>query len=137
MPVSIADLGRNRRTFNMPTDYGDVRITYRPYQMTPAREAEIARLGADARDEDDNTDVQNTEQGLTKVITQFTEVVEAWDLIGPLSTKPNGEGTIIIPEGEPIPITPEVLKYVSSYFMVSVLNAIAKDARPKKGRPEA
>lgn len=137
MPVSIADLGRNRRTFNFPTDYGDVRVTYRPYQMTPAREAEIARLGAASRDEDDNTDVQNTEQGLTKIIAQFTEVVEAWDLVGPLSTKPDGTGKVIVPEGEPIPIDNDILRYVSSYFMVSVLNAIAKDARPKKTRPDS
>lgn len=137
MPVSIADLGRNRRTFHFPTDYGDVRVTYRPYQMTPAREAEIARLGAASRDEDENTDVQNTEQGLTKIIAQFTEVVEAWDLVGPLSTKADGTGKVIVPDGEPVPIDPDILRYVSSYFMVSVLNGVAKDARPKKTRPDS
>lgn len=137
MPVSIADLGRNRRTFTFPTDYGDVRITYRPYQMTPAREAEISRLAAGNRDDDDNPDVQDTEQGLSKVIAQFCEVVDSWDLVGPLSTKPDGTGRIIVEEGNPIPIDPDTLRYVSSYFMVSVLNAIAKDARPKKTRPES
>jgi hypothetical protein len=136
MPVSIADLGRNRRTFEMPTDYGPVRVTYRPYQMTPAREAEIARMASDARDTDDDKDVQDTEQGLTKIIAQFVEVVEAWDLVGPLSTKPDGKGETIIEAGEPIPVTKENLQYVSSYFMVTVLNAVAKDARPKAKRSD-
>jgi hypothetical protein len=135
MPVSIADLGRNRRTFDFHTDYGEVRVTYRPYQMTPAREAEIARLAANERDEDENPDVQDTEQGLTKIIAQFCEVVEAWDLTGPLHSKPNGQGKLLVEPGEPVPVDPDILQYVSSYFMVSVLNSIAKDARPKKGRP--
>lgn len=136
MPVSIADLARNRRTFEMPTDYGPVRVTYRPYQMTPAREAEIARIAADEREGEEDKDVQDTEAGLTKIIAQFVEVVEAWDLIGPLSTKADGSGKVIIEAGEPIPIDVATLHYISSYFMVSVLNAVAKDARPKRARQD-
>lgn len=131
MPVSIADLGNNRRTFSFTTDYGPVRVTYRPYQMTPAREAEIARMAADDREQEESPEVGQTESGLTKIIAQFCEVVEVWDLVGPLSTKATG-GEIIIPEGETVPINPSVLRYVSSYFLVQVLNGVAKDARPKK-----
>lgn len=37
MPISIADISRGRRTMVYESDFGAVRVTYRPYQMTPAR----------------------------------------------------------------------------------------------------
>ncbi len=134
MPISIADLATNRRTFTLTTEVGSVRVTYRPYEMTPAREAELARLGDSALEEyeDEGQNTSETEAGLTKLIAQFCTIVEAWDLVGPLSDPTTGE--TIVEAGAPIPVTPKVMRYVSSYFMVQVLNALAEDARPKKTR---
>ena len=129
MPVSIADLSRDRRTFEFNTDFGPVKIQYRPYAMTPAREADIARIGANAANDELDEDVSKTEQGLTKIVYQFCEVVEAWDLVGPLTDRTTGK--IIIPEGERIEIKPENVRHVASAFLIQVLTAIAKDSRPK------
>lgn len=134
--ISIADFARQKRTFTYESEVGAFQVTYRPYQMTPAREAEIARIAAEARDFDENDDVQNTDQGLMKIVTQFCEVVEAIGIVGPLHEKVNpitgaGEGRVIVEAGKPIPIEPEVVKYFSSVFIVNILQAIGKDSRPK------
>jgi len=135
MPISIADLATNRRTFTLHTEVGDVRVTYKPYEMTPAREAELTRLSDSTLSdyEDEGKDTAETEAGLTKLIAQFCTIVEAWDLVGPLSDGTTGD--VIVEAGEPIPVNTKTLRYVSSYFMVQVLNALAEDARPKKTRP--
>jgi hypothetical protein len=134
MPISIGDLAAGRRTFTLDTDFGGVRVTYRPYEMTPAREAELARLGDSTLEdyEDEGRNTAETEAGLTKLIAQFCTVVEAWDLVGPLSDRTTGE--VIVEAGEPVPVNERTMRYVSSYFMVQVLNGIAADARPKKTR---
>lgn len=139
MPISIADFVRQRRTFTYDSEMGPVRITYRPYQMTPAREAEIARMAADEAADEENADVANTEQGITKTVIQFCEVVEATDMVGPLHERVNphtgaGEGRELVPPGDTIPITPEICRYFSSAFLVKILMACAKDARPKATR---
>lgn len=138
MPVSIADLGATRRTFTMETEAGAIQVTYRPYEMTPAREAAISRLASaqtEELSEDEGEDVGNTEGGLTKIIEQFCTVVEAWTLVGPLTNRETGKE--IVKAGEPIPVNPSTMRYVSSYFMVRVLNAVADDIRPKKTRPNS
>ena len=136
MPISIADLASGRRTFTLDTDIGGVRVTYRPYEMTPAREAELARLGdqtlEDMQDAGEGENTSQTEAGLKKLISQFCTVVEAWDLVGPLTDRTTG--TVIVEAGEPIPVNETTMRYVSSYFMVQVLNGVAADARPKKTR---
>lgn len=141
MPISIGDFARARRTFTHETELGPVQITYRPYQMTPARESDIARIAAASVDADDNKDVQETEQGLTKIVRQFCEIVEATDMVGPLHKKLDprtgkGIGEPIVGVGEPLPIEPEIVRYFSNTFIVAALVAIAKDSRPKKGQPE-
>ena len=104
--------------------------------MTPAREAELARLGddveADLREEGEGETTAQTEAGLRKLIEQFCTIVEAWDLVGPLSNRATGE--LIVAEDEPVPVNLETMRYVSSYFMVQVLNGIRDDIRPKKAR---
>lgn len=142
MPVSMADLGRDRRAFVMPTSVGDIRITYRPYQMTPAREAEIERISAELNGsgeedgEDEASAVAN--RAMMKLTTQFCEVVESTDMVGPLHTSvsvdgiPTGEE--LIPAGEPIPVKPEYVKYWSSFFIIQILEAVGNDIRPKKKR---
>lgn len=136
MPISIADLASGRRTFTLDTEFGAVRVTYRPYEMTPAREAELARLGdhtlEDMSDAGEGENTAQTEAGLTKLISQFCTIVEAWDLVGPLSNRSTGE--IIVEAGEVVPVNEKTLRFVSSYFMVQVLNGIMEDSRPKKTR---
>jgi hypothetical protein len=137
---SIADLARKRRTFRYRDEDGfECDVTYRPHAMTPAREAEIARMAADERDDSEDVDVQQTEQGITKIVLGFCEVVEAMGLEGPLTSRVNPrtgapEGEEIVAAGELIPIEPEVVRYFSNTFIVGILTAIARDARPKAGR---
>lgn len=134
--ISIADFVRARRTFNYNSDFGPVPVTYRPYQMTPAREAEIARMSAaHAEDETDN-DVHATEQGIMKIVLQFCEVVDAIGMDGPLHEGYDPvtgmpKGRELVAEGNKIPIEPDIVKYFSSAFLVGILVAVAKDARPK------
>src|SRR5687768_11372404 len=110
MPISIADLATGRRTFTLETEFGGVRITYKPYEMTPAREAELARLGdtvqEDMEDAGEGADTSRTESGLTKLIAQFCTIVDAWDMVGPLKSRETGE--IIVAEGDVVPVTPDV-----------------------------
>lgn len=140
MPISIADLARDRRSFNMDTSFGPVRITYRPYQMTPAREAEIERIASESVEDEDDNEVRESERGINKLISQFCEVVESTDLVGPLHARidPDGVGIgePVVAAGEPIPITPAYVKYFSSAFIVQMLQAVAQDVRPKKRRRE-
>jgi hypothetical protein len=134
MPISFSELANARRNFQMDTDFGPLRVSYRPYEMTPAREVAIARIG-DSVEDDYSTEgdrIAKAEAGNAQVIAQFATVVEAWDFIGPLSDPDTGR--IIVPEGEPVRVTAENLKYVSQFFMIQVLRAIAEDSRPKKGR---
>lgn len=137
--LSIADLIRQRRSFDFDSELGSITVTYRPYQMTPAREAEIARISAEAADDDDNQDVQETEQGITKIVQQFCEVVESIGLMGPLHEgydAANGApiGKELVPEGMPVPVKPEIVKHFSSAFIVDILVAVGRDARPKGKR---
>lgn len=142
MPISIGELARARRTFSYPTEFGDVQVTYRPYQMTPARESEIARLAAEHAEDETDKDVKDTEQGLMKIVTQFCEVVDSTDMIGPLHKKTDphtgaGIGEALVLSGEPIPIEEQYVRYFSSAFLVNILVAVAKDARPKKTRADS
>jgi hypothetical protein len=138
--ISIADFVRARRTFNYKSEFGDVPITYRPYQMTPAREAEIARMSAAHAEDETDTDVHQTEQGIQKIVLQFCEVVEAIGMDGPLHEGYDPatglpKGRELVAEGNKIPIVPEIVKYFSSAFLVAILVAVAKDARPKGTQP--
>lgn len=137
--ISIADFARQKRTFTYKSELGDMQVTYRPYQMTPAREAEITRIAADAMNVDEDTDVQETDKGLSKIVQNFCEVVEAIGIVGPLHERTNprtgaGEGRLIVKAGEPVPIETEVVKYFSSVFIINILEAVGKDSRPKSNK---
>lgn len=141
MTISIADFVRQRRTFQYESEMGSIDVTYRPYQMTPAREAEIARMSAEHAEDETDQDVKNTEQGLMKTVLQFCEVVDALGMRGPVHEGYNYKtgqpiGKELVAPGEEIPIEPEIIKYFSSSFLVGVLTAIVKDARPKKRTPQ-
>lgn len=141
MPVSIADFARKRRTFSMDTELGAIQWTYRPYQMTPAREAEIARIVAKMNARQTEDSVAQVERVNDNLVLQFCEVVEATDMIGPLHEKVNpktgiGEGKVIVEAGDTVQITPQVVQYFSGRFIIETLVAIGQDARPKKEMPE-
>jgi hypothetical protein len=104
--------------------------------MTPAREAEIARLSSEEVEDETDEDIRDTEKGLSKIVLQFCEVIEAIGLEGPLYERINpntgvGEGRLIVPEGEPIQVIPENVRYFSNVFIVSTLQEVMKDSRPK------
>lgn len=141
MPISIADLAQARRTFTMSTDWGPVQWTYRPYQMTPAREAEIERIVAKANSAEQDGAIANIDRGIDKLVIQFCEIVEATDLIGPLYKKTDpstgmGIGEPVVEAGVTVPITPMTVRHFSGRFIIDVLRAIGVDSRPKKAMPE-
>ena len=141
MPISIADLAQSRRTFTMTTEWGPVQWTYRPYQMTPAREAEIERIVAKANEAETDGAIANIERGVDKLVIQFCEIVEATDMIGPLYPATDarsgmGRGEPIVPAGETIPIEPRTVRHFSGRFIVDTLRAIGADSRPKKAMPD-
>lgn len=141
MPISIADLAQSRRTFTMVTDFGPVQWTYRPYQMTPAREAEIERIVARANSAEQDGGIANIDRGIDKLVIQFCDIVEATDLIGPLYRKTDphtgmGIGEPIVDAGVTVPIEPNTVRHFSGRFIVDVLRAIGVDSRPKRVTPE-
>lgn len=136
MPLRIADLAANRRTFTLSMEGGSLQVTYRPYEMTPAMESEFSRMADEARanleDEGAGADTVATDTGISKLFNQFCTIVDSWDLVGPL-TDPTS-GTVVVEEDKPIPIKPEYLRYCSNLFLVNVLNGIVDDSRPKARR---
>lgn len=141
MPISIADLAQSRRTFTMPTEWGPVQWTYRPYQMTPAREAEIERIVAKANEAETDGAIANIDRGVDKLVIQFCEIVEATDMIGPLYKKTDpktgmGVGEPVVEAGETVPINPQTVRHFSGRFIIDVLRAIGVDSRPKKVTPD-
>lgn len=125
----------------MNTEWGPVQWTYRPYQMTPAREAEIERIVAKANEAEQDGGIANIERGVDKLVIQFCEIVEATDMVGPLYPAVDartgmGRGEPIVPAGEVVPIEPRTVRHFSGRFIVDVLRAIGVDSRPKKKTPE-
>lgn len=149
MPLSIFDLQSDRKTFTIPEL--DLTVTYRPNQLTPARELAILRSSALPDDEDDIDELLAAgERNVKRQIDAFCQLVESWDLMGPLvadadgqlmeGVNPNHEGweraveerggTIVVPAGQVIALTPDNLRVLPSHFLATVTEAINKDMRP-------
>jgi hypothetical protein len=137
VPISIADMAQRRRTFSMVTEWGPVQWTYRPYQMTPAREAEIERIVSRANQSETDQGIANTDRGIDKLVIQFCEIVEATDMMGPLYPRIDpktgmGIGEAVVEAGDTIPIEPRTVRHFSGRFIIDTLRAIGIDSRPKK-----
>lgn len=148
MPVNIFELQSDRRTVKV--DKYDLTVTYRPNQMTPARELAILRASAISDDDDDVDELlANGERNVKRQIDAFVELVESWDFMGPLAADGEGQllpvdpnrediegyvasmgGTLLVPAGQVVPLKADYLRIIPSFFLTDVTIAINEDLRP-------
>jgi hypothetical protein len=151
MPVTINDLTQDRKTVTLELPGGDLTVTYRPNQLTPARELAILRQAkSDADDDSDSDEIETAEYNINRQISTFVDLVEAWDFEGPLAKDKTGArldipkdhnaeaqayaesqaGTLMVPAGETVPIRAEFLKLLPSAFLMNLVGRINEDMRP-------
>jgi hypothetical protein len=151
MPVNIYELQEDRKTFLI--DKYQLTVTYRPNELTPARELAMLRQSAVTdEDGDDEIDeqIRNAERNINRQIEALIALIESWDCMGPLAVTPEGElmriprdqfddaeqyvadhgGTLLVPTGHPIPLRHDCLVLLGSFFLTEVMEAINKDLRP-------
>lgn len=99
MPLSMYELQADRRTITLELPGGNLVVTYRPNQLTPARELAIIRQARDdvaASDAEDKNaseiaaELETAEYNISRQIANFVELVEAWDFTGPLAQASDG-----------------------------------------------
>lgn len=101
MSLNLSDLRKNERTITVEIGSQSFDVTYRPFAMTPEREAELDSL----------------EDSPGEWFLQFfCDVVSDWDVR--TSDK-----------GKKVPITPDGLQQVPSGVLRSVMNAVGEDRR--------
>ena len=120
MPISVSDLVSERRTIAVPIGRGRLEVTYRPQELTPAREEEIA-------EQLDNNDAKSS-----TMLTMFVDLVAAWDLTGPLVDRETDE--VLVEDDVSIPLTPDVLRHVPSAVISTVFQAVYDDMNDDSGK---
>lgn len=119
MGVRFSDLTNERKTVAVPTRAGTIEVTYRPNELTPAREEQLADLLTNAK-------VQSL-----GVLSVFTDIVVSWDLTGELYSKTDvdedGHPVLLVERDVIIPILPENLYHVSTNILVKMFTAIQDD----------
>ncbi len=112
--LRLNDIMRDKKQSTIKTPMGDLAVTYRPHALTSVDIAEVAQaVGMDAH---------------RKQIEKIVKCLVDWDLVGPLFDPDTGFP--IVGEDEPIPITPEVLQFVSLPLLGSIFGAVMRDANP-------
>lgn len=119
MPVERSKIEAVLRSIRMDYFGEAVTITYRPDGMTPAKEAELARLQREAEDHR-NGDGQDTQATLARNAEQLAErlaeLLVSWD---------------IVEDGEPLPPTKENLMTFPNALLGHIVTAIGEDLAPK------
>lgn len=115
MPASLASLVNKRATVHLPLDEKDpdsdiVRIIYRPKAFNAEFEDELNAI-APEKGEDKSV-------GAAVAIAAFLHVVDSWDL----RWHPD--------DPEPIPLTEDALKPISTEVLIGLLKAIGDDQKP-------
>lgn len=160
MPVNIYDLTQDRKTVTLEIGGGQLTVTYRPNQLTPARELAMLRQARAEADESagDDEELAQAEYNVARQLETFAEIVEAWDFMGPLARHDDtGErldlprdmhepgdladfaerhgGSLLVPPDVPVPIRPDCLVLIGSNFLMRVVALINEDMRPNpKGK---
>jgi len=158
MPVNIYDLEQDRKTLTMEFGSDSLTVTYRPNKLTPARELAIlrqARSESLSDENDDDEDIERAEFNINRQLSTFSELVEAWDFLGPLAEKAGERfdlprditelseaqafceahgANLVVKPGETAPIRPDVLKLIGSNFLMLVVTRINEDMRPDPKR---
>lgn len=158
MPVNIFDLADDRKTVTLEFGADTLTVTYRPNQLTPARELAIIRQARADSDDDagDDDELARAQFNIERQLSAFAELVEAWDFEGPLAKDSKGDrldlprnltdslelaafaeskgGKLVVPPGEVVPIRPDMLKLIGSNFLMQVTAKINEDMRPDPKR---
>ena len=156
MPISAFDLADDRKTATLEFGADTLTVTYRPNQMTPARELAIIRQARSeaAEDSGDDEELARAEYNVNRQLETFVELVEAWDFMGPLAQSSKGDrlnlprsltdplelaafaeskgGKLLVPPDEVVPIRTEFLRLIGSNFLMKVVNLLNEDMRPKQ-----
>jgi hypothetical protein len=99
--------------------FGDkLNVTYKPSEMSPAKEAELARLRKEAEEAEEGDDAA---RGAEQLASRLAEVMVSWD---------------VVEDGEPLPPTKTTLMEFPNALLVHISSAIGDDMRPnpKTGR---
>jgi len=153
MPTTLFDVVADRRTASFDVHGHQVTVTYRPNSLTPAREVAILRQSAEDVTDDELEDLARAESLVTRQVETFAELVESWDLYGPLAVKDGARleipqeqretardwveaqgGRLLAAHDQPVPINGECLRLIPSYFLVSLVEKINQDMRPDPKR---
>lgn len=103
MPIKLADLTKATRTVVADYDGLTVNITYAPGKLTPAVEARL-------------NDANENNRPASGVADELANIITGWDILGD--------------DGEPVPITAELLHEFPTRFLLACVQAIGSDARP-------
>jgi hypothetical protein len=119
MPVERSKIEAVLRSIRVDYFGEAVTVTYRPDGMTPAKEAELARLQREAEDHrnGDGEDMQSTLAGNAEQLAErLAELLVSWD---------------IVEDGEPLPPTKENLMTFPNALLGHIVTAIGEDLAPK------
>ena len=117
--TSIAQLTGQRETAPVDVEGLAFEVTYRPNRLTMHRMIEMERMAK--------------ESNLQAMAALVPEILESWDLEGPLD---DDAGETIVEEGETIPVEPDVLVHLPVMFYAGLsaeLQRLATDG-PKPTR---
>lgn len=93
--------------------FGDkLSVTYKPSEMSPAKEAELARLRKEAEDAEEGDDAA---RGAEQLASRLAEVLVGWD---------------VVEDGKPLPPTKDNLMEFPNALLVHISTAIGDDMRP-------
>jgi hypothetical protein len=119
MPVERSKIAAVLRSIRVDYFGEAITITYKPDGMTPAKEAELARLRQEAEDHrnGDGEDTQATLAGNAEQLAErLAELLVSWD---------------IVDDGEPLPPTKENLMTFPNALLGHIVTAIGEDLAPK------
>ena len=119
MPVDRSKISAILRSIRVDYFGEVITVTYKPDGMTPAKEAELARLRLEA-EEHRNGDGEDTQAILAgnaeQLAERLAELLVSWD---------------ITDDGEPLPPTKENLMTFPNALLGHIVTAIGEDLAPK------
>ena len=113
MAISIGDFAKARKDMVYETPIGALNVSYSPNALTPSDEAKL-RTAAEL---------------FRSLLEMLCKMVKSWDMEGPLYNSENGE--LIVEEGAPVPIAPDILQHLPTPFLTGLYAAIGEDNVPK------
>lgn len=122
--TSIAQLTSLKETAPVDIEGLTFEITYRPNRLTMHRSIEMDRLARESQ--------------LESMAALVPEILESWDLEGPLE---DDAGETLVEEGEVIPVDPDVLVHLPVMFYAGLSRELQRLAtegpKPTTAKPRS